>query len=188
MTNIYCTACGQFKGGAVPDDHTVIGDFAVAVGLIDDAGRPTAVGQALTLDFYGRLLAAAPYLKPKFPEDILEATDALDSAGLRQRDKLLKAVLTVAVLWHPGNNERMARLDDALDAMGTAHAKHGAAFGEYGAVIDLFLAVCADYAQTADLPREVWAQAYQPALRRALNYASGRMICAEALANGAEGI
>lgn len=167
----------------MPSDHTVIADFAAAVGLVDDAGRPTAVGRALTLEFYGRLLAAAPYLKAKFPDDILEARESLDSAGLRQRDKLLKAILTVCVLWDPGNDERMARLDETLDAVGRAHVQHGATLEEYGAVLGVFLGVCADYARTAKVPHPVWTEAYEPALRRALGYASGAMVCAEATAN-----
>ena len=183
--SIYCNECEQFKGGGVPDDHTVIADFASAIGLVDEAGRPTSVGRALTLEFYGRLLTAAPHLKPKFPADIMEATDALDSAGLRQRDKLLKAILAVCSLWDPGNPERMPRLDEALDTMGTQHAKHGALFEEYSAVLGLFLGVCSDYCRTANVPEVVWRDAYEPALRRALGYASGRMVCAEALANGA---
>jgi hemoglobin-like flavoprotein len=180
--SIWCAECEQFKGGGVPGDHTVIGDFAVSIGLVDDAGRPTAVGRALTLEFYGRLLGAAPYLAEKFPADILEATEELDSEGLRQRDRLLKAILAVCTLWDPGNDERMPRLDEALDSMGRAHVAHGATFEEYAAVLRIFLAVCSDYARTANVAEVVWTQAYGPALRRALGYASGRMVCAEALA------
>ncbi len=183
MGNFWCKECEQIGPEGIPDDRTVILDFAGQIGLVDAAGKPTAVGAALVLDFYGRLLGAGgEALARRFPQDLLDANAALDGAGAKQRDRLLQAVLAVATLWDPGNEERMRSLDAALDAMASQHTKHGATLQEYALVEETLRGVFESYARTAQIPRSIWKRAYEPALRRALTYTSGRMMCGESKA------
>lgn len=181
MDAFYCRECGTVKPGEmVPDDHSVIGLFASEIGLVDAAGQPTAVGNALVIDFYARLFAAAPYLRDRFSDDLLEAHSALDGRGAKQRDSLLKAVLAVMTLFKPGDAERMEKLTGAVESMAMQHVRHGATIDQYAAVTDILLGCLADFARTSNVPQAIWRDAYEPALRRALTYASGRMMAAEA--------
>jgi hemoglobin-like flavoprotein len=182
MDTFYCRECGNVKRGwKVPDDNSVIRLFASEIGLVDAAGQPTAVGNALVLDFYGRLLSAAPYLAQKFPADLLDANASLNGRGAKQRDKLLAAVLAVMTMFNPGDDQRMSRLTQTLEAMALRHAQHRATIEEYGAVVSVLLSVLQDFARTSNVPESIWESAYEPALRRALTFASGRMMAAESL-------
>ena len=182
IETFWCATCGGIKPGwKVPDDHAVIMEFAAVIGLVDEAGRPTKVGEALTLDFYGALFTAAPYLKPRFADDLLDANSALDGRAAKQRDSLLKAILAALTLFNPGDEKRMGALKTMLESAAQKHTRHGAQFEEYGAVIKLLLGCLAGYAKLNNVPQAVWEGAYQPALRRALSFASGWMVAHEAL-------
>lgn len=185
----WCPECGQAKEGVpLPGDNAMIREFVAVIGLVDEAGRPTGVGRALVLDFYGNLLRAAPALRPLFPADILEATNALDSRGLKQRESLLGAILAMVSLFNPGDAERLEKLDAALTGMGQSHTRWDppAMIEEYGAVTKVLLDVFRNYAQTSNVPQRVWEKAYRPALRRSLEYVSGTMLRAQALHGAAQ--
>jgi hemoglobin-like flavoprotein len=179
-SSFYCDKCTQIlPGWAVPDDNAVIREFASAIGLVDAAGRPTKVGAALVLDFYSRLLTAAPALAARFPQDLVDASAALDGAGAKQRDRLLRAVLSVMSTFNPGDEQRMAALIAVLEEMALKHQRHGATIEEYAAVVSVLLGVLGDFARTSNVPHNIWLEAFEPALRRALTFASGRMMAAE---------
>jgi hemoglobin-like flavoprotein len=106
---------------------------------------PTEPAQqdALVSEFYQRLLAAAPHLKPLFPRDLVSG-DALNSKGHRQRDVLFAALAELLTRYDPDDrdSENMQALDTALLSMGHTHANFDRQDGtRSGATVDEYLAV-----------------------------------------------
>jgi hemoglobin-like flavoprotein len=134
------------------------------------------------LEFYARLLRAAPALAQIFPSDLLAPRDPLgdpDSAGIRQRDKLYGALEALATTYDPQDDLAMTRLCTALQAFGRSHASfyrpaeqvtRGATWEEYGAVKAIL------FATLHDLAGEAWLPEYDAAWAEAYDFAAGEMI------------
>lgn len=105
-----------------------------------------------------------------FPADLISATAGEgNSRGVHQRDKLASALVDLAKLFDPSDEEKMRRLDSAVSSMGGRHASfvrrdgtvQGATLEEYAiakrALMDV-LGTLGD--RFTDHHREAWSLAY----------------------------
>lgn len=113
--------------------------------------------------------AAVADLAHLFPSDLLTgAVGAEDSAGAGQRDKLAKALVALSKMYDPADAEQMARLDTAINSMGTRHAAFvrrdgtikGATWEEYGLAKRALMDVLGTLPQLTRAHAEAWSQAY----------------------------
>lgn len=119
-------------------------------------GLVAPVADQLIVDFYDKLFADYPQVRPMFPA-VMDA----------QREKLLKAV--IALVTHYDNPEALM---PALTSMGRNHVKYGAEQAHYGAVGTTLLAVLEKYAGDA------WTPELAGAWERAYTFAAGAMMAA----------
>lgn len=120
--------------------------------------------------FYSSLLRAHPQLMTLFPGDPTQGDFGSDHKGAVQRDKLLKALTALAGLYDPGDEAKMAHLDQALGSFGRAHASFvrqdgtikGATLEEYAAVKESLFTTLVTAAGAKWKPEytEAWSQAY----------------------------
>jgi len=117
-------------------------------------------GQApqLIAEFYDRLFAEHPDVRPLFPDD-----DHMPG----QRDKLLTAIIALVTHY-----DQPDTLQPALTAMGVRHVGYGARLEHYTAVGQVLLAALRVVAGPA------WTPGYERVWRRAYDYAAGTMIAA----------
>jgi hemoglobin-like flavoprotein len=144
-----------------------------SLALLGDAG------DAVVTEFYRRLIDAdngkdpADQLASLFPPDLLT-----DDRTRGQRDRLLKALVALADLYHPDDPAALERLDNALAAYGRAHAPfvrpdgqvRGASLAEYAAVQQVLMGALHDAAGKA------WLPGYDAAWAEAFDYAAAKMM------------
>jgi hemoglobin-like flavoprotein len=180
-----------------PGDHAQVGPVrGVRVDCHECAGRGFVVksvndllreslsllgdaGDAVVTEFYRRLVDAdngkdpADQLASLFPPDLLT-----DDRTRGQRDRLLKALVALADLYHPDDPAALERLDNALAAYGRAHAPfvrpdgqvRGASLAEYAAVQQVLMGALHDAAGKA------WLPGYDAAWAEAFDYAAAKMM------------
>jgi hemoglobin-like flavoprotein len=112
------------------------------------------VADQLIADFYDRLFAEYPQVRPMFPA-------VMDL----QRERLLKAV--IALVTHYDQPEALL---PALSAMGRNHVRYGAQVEHYGVVGQTLLATLEKFAGDA------WTPELAGAWERAYTFAAGTMI------------
>lgn len=166
-----CPHC-RGKGYLMTTSDLLRESIALLKGHEDDA----------VLEFYSRLLHAAPSLAQIFPADLLAPRDPLgdpDSPGIGQRDKLYAALEALATTYDPRDDGAMERLNTALQAFGRSHASfyrpaeqvtRGASWEEYGAVKAIL------FGTLHSLAGEAWLPEYDTAWDEAYDYAAGEMI------------
>lgn len=114
------------------------------------------VADQLIADFYDRLFAEYPQVRPMFPA-VMDA----------QKEKLLKAV--IALVTHYDTPEALM---PALTTMGRNHVRYGAQAAHYGAVGQTLLATLEKFAGDA------WTPEVAGAWERAYTFAAGTMMAA----------
>lgn len=132
--------------------------------LLQESIELFADGDGLVKRFYSALFQRAPELAALFPRN--PATDD----GVSQREKLLAALVALARLYDPADEEKTAHLDQALKAFGRSHAAfvrkggitRGATLEEYAAVKDALFTTMIRVAAEHWRPEygEAWSQAY----------------------------
>jgi hemoglobin-like flavoprotein len=135
--------------------------------LLDDAGP------VIVVEFYTRLVHAAPELAYLFPADLLTEDNIK-----HQREKLLNALKALATLYDPDDDASMEKLTNALQSFGRSHAdfarrdgsRRGATFDEYFAVKQALFATMANAAGSA------WKIAYAFAWSEAYDFAAVTML------------
>jgi hemoglobin-like flavoprotein len=132
--------------------------------LKDSLALVAPVADQLIAQFYERLFAAHPEVRPMFPA-VMDA----------QRDKLLKAIIALVTHY-----ERPEELMPALTAMGKRHATYGVQLEHYAAVGQCLLATLADIAG------DVWNDELEGAWTRAYTFAAGAMVQGASEEVGAE--
>jgi hemoglobin-like flavoprotein len=148
-----CATCG----GKIPGDHDLLTEILSWL---------APAGEEFVSQFYIRLFEAHPELRPLFPEDIKI-----------QEEKLLSAVVSLLKLFKAGDDE-MEKLDSALSRFGRSHTRFDPA-----ATIEEYAAVWAALADTAtEMLGEKLTDRHAKALRRAYEYAAGKMLAAQATA------
>jgi len=120
--------------------------------------------------FYSSLLRAHPQLMTLFPGNPTQGDFGSDHKGARQREKLLKALKSLADLYDPAEAEKMKHLDQALASFGRWHAGfirqdgtiRGATLEEYAAVKEALFTTLLRVAAGKWKPEytEAWSQAY----------------------------
>jgi len=122
--------------------------------LRESLGLVAPVADQLIADFYDRLFAEYPQVRPMFPA-------VMDL----QREKLLKAV--IALVTHYDQPEALI---PALTVMGQNHVRYGAQMEHYAAVGQTLLATLETYAGDA------WTPELAGAWERAYTWAAGTMM------------
>lgn len=156
---IDCQHCGG--RGFMPGINDLLTE---SVALLGDQG------DEVIRMFYSSLLRAHPQLMTLFPGDPTQGDFGSDHKGAVQRDRLLKALTALAGLYDPGNETKMAHLDQALGSFGRAHASFvrqdgtikGATLEEYAAVKEALFSTLVSAAAGKWKPEytEAWSQAY----------------------------
>jgi methyl-accepting chemotaxis protein len=122
--------------------------------LRDSLALIAPVADQLIADFYDRLFAEYPQVRPMFPAE-------MDL----QRERLLKAV--IALVTHYDTPEALM---PALTTMGRNHVRYGAEMAHYSAVGQTLLGTLATYAG------EAWTPELAGAWERAYTFAAGAMM------------
>ena len=126
--------------------------------LKESLGLVAPVADQLVADFYDRLFAEHPGVRPLFPA-VMEP----------QQEKLLKAL--IALVTHYETPEALL---PALTAMGRNHVRYGAELEHYAAVGQILLATLESYAGDA------WTPELAGAWERMYTFAAGTMTQAAA--------
>lgn len=122
--------------------------------LRESLGLVAPVAGQLVADFYDRLFAEYPQVRPMFPA-VMDA----------QREKLLKAIIALVTQY-----DQPDALAPALAAMGRNHVRYGTTVEHYAAVGQTLLATLATYAGDA------WTPELAGAWERAYTWAAGTMM------------
>ena len=134
-------------------------DAAAEAALVQESfAAATALGDALTLEFYQRLFEWAPQVRPMFPDDI---------SGQAQ---VLGKTLAFAVngLKHPED------LAAPLQKLGARHAGYGVEPAHYAVVADVLIETL-----QSNL-KDTWTSAHEKAWRSALDLVAKVMISGSA--------
>lgn len=122
--------------------------------LKESLGLIAPVADRLIADFYDKLFAEYPQVRPMFPA-------VMDL----QREKLLKAVIALVTHY-----DQPDALIPALSSMGRNHVRYGAQIEHYAAVGQTLLATLEKYAGDA------WTPELAGAWERAYTWAAGTMM------------
>jgi hemoglobin-like flavoprotein len=130
-------------------------------------------GDAVVREFYINLFDLAPDLAALFPADLLRE-DTIKG----QRDKLLKALASLAQLYDPARSEQMGVLDTHLQSFGRMHASFNRPDGSVrGATLDEYHAVKVVLFNTLHAAAgEAWRPEYDDVWSQAYDYAAAAML------------